>query len=66
MANFHSYEYNTLDWYDRGGSFTWTKPDDIDTSPSSFTSGEREDQVMTITLSPLRPPLLAVAVVDWL
>ena len=32
MANFHSYEYNTLDWYDRGGSFTWTKPDDIDDS----------------------------------
>ena len=31
MANFKSYLYNSLDWYDRGGSFTWTKPADIDT-----------------------------------
>ena len=30
MANFNSYEYNSLDVYDRGGSYTWTKPDDID------------------------------------
>lgn len=30
MANFKSYQYNSFDWYDRAGSFTWTKPSDID------------------------------------
>ena len=30
MANFHSYLYNVVDVYDRYGSFTWTKPSDID------------------------------------
>ena len=30
MANFHSYLYNSLDVYDCYGSFTWTKPSDID------------------------------------
>ena len=41
MANFKSYLYNSLDWYDRGGSFTWTKPADIDTiSQFWFMCGE--------------------------
>jgi len=30
MANFHSYLYNVVDVYDCYGSFTWTKPSDID------------------------------------
>ena len=32
MANFNSYLYNEYRIYNRRGSFTWTKPSDIDES----------------------------------
>ena len=30
MANFNSYEYNSVDIYDRGGQYNWVLPSDID------------------------------------
>ena len=32
MANFNSYLYNEYKMYDKAGTHTWTKPDDIDDS----------------------------------
>ena len=32
MTNFKGYFYNTFDFYREAGTFTWTKPSDIDDS----------------------------------